>query len=475
MRARLILIPSALLALGIAAAIFVTLYDARGRIESETNSGVELGGLLIDYALDDVAVSANPDDALERLLLALRHVRHITVEYRPEPGGGAPAVMAAAPNPEAPKWFLDFFAAPKIVKTYPVRLEGERRGELVISTKPSDEVAEIFDALAFLTTLLAAISAGVVGLILLTARQTLRPLNDLVAGLDRLRRGEFAGLEEIRIVELRQIGEQFNRLARSLARTEADNHLLIDRLMSIQETERKELARELHDEFGASLFGIRAAASCIIDDASSGAIESRKDEIIGRAEAISALADSIQKQNYRILERVRPVILNQIGLVKAVGHLVEEWGAANREIDCALSLPQGQPGFGEEVSLTSYRTIQECLTNVARHAKAKRVRVALSAEAGDGERRAIRIEVEDDGVGLPAEFRFGFGFLGMSERVRKLGGALHVANGALGGARVEALLPAAEPEARDACKSVTSTSLASTSIERAAAKWAGAK
>jgi two-component system sensor histidine kinase UhpB len=455
MRARLILIPSGLLALGIVAAIFVTLYGATERIRSEIASGVNLGGILIGYALDDVVVAADPEEALQQLQDELAHIRHITVRYKRYWGGPKDYAAPSAPNPEAPKWFLQFFAPERIVKSYPVTIKGQQHGELVMWTKPSDEVAEIWSGLVFLTGLLAAISIGIVTLIALTANQMLRPLNELVDGLGRLQRGQFSGLGEICVVELRQIGEQFNRLARSLARTEADNHLLIDRMMSLEEAERKELARELHDEFGASLFGIRAAASCIIEDASSDRNAERRREIISRAEAISALADSIQRQNYRILERIRPVILHQVGLLNAVKHLVEDWRSAHRDVRCELRLPAEQPAFDEEASLTSYRIVQECLTNVARHAGARSVRVALEiddnrddyAAASTAGGRGIHISIEDDGVGLPTDFRFGFGFLGMSERVRKLGGRLNVSNGGRAGALIEAFIPASNAPA----------------------------
>jgi len=455
MRARLILIPSGLLALGIVTAIFVTLYGAKDRIRSEMASGVNLGSILIGYALDDVVVAAEPEEALQQLQDELAHIRHITVRYKRYWGGLNDYTAPSAPNAEAPKWFLEFFEPERIVKTYPVTIKGQQHGELVMWTKPSDEVAELWNGLVFLTGLLAAISVGIVVLISLTANQMLRPLKDLVDGLGRLQRGQFSGLGEICVVELRQIGEQFNRLARSLARTEADNHLLIDRMMSIEEAERKELARELHDEFGASLFGIRAAASCIIEDASCDLNAERTQEIISRAEAISALADSIQRQNYRILERIRPVILHQVGLLSATRHLVDDWRSAHRDVNCDLYLPAEQPAFDEEVSLTSYRIVQECLTNVARHARARSVRIALeindarneSAHASTAGPRSIHVSIEDDGVGLPTDFRFGFGFLGMSERVRKLGGRLHVSNGARAGALIEAFIPVSDAAA----------------------------
>jgi two-component system sensor histidine kinase UhpB len=310
-----------------------------------------------------------------------------------------------------------------------------------MSAEPGDEVGEVWDELVFLISLLSAISVGVVSLIWLSTSITLRPLRELVAGLDRLERGQFDGLGEIRVAELRRVGEQFNRLAKSLARTEADNRLLIDRLMSVQESERKELARELHDEFGASLFGIRAAASCIIEAASAdGSEQQRFKEITERAGAISSLADAIQKHNYRILERIQPIVLNQMGLYNALRHLADAWCAAHRDFKCELTTPAEQPVLSEDVNLTIYRIVQECLTNVARHSKATNVRIAMNTAAN----QSMSIRVADDGVGLPRDFRFGFGFLGMSERVRKFGGRLKVSNGRKSGTLIEVVIPLAE-------------------------------
>jgi two-component system, NarL family, sensor histidine kinase UhpB len=447
MRLRLILIPPCFLLLGIIVAIGVMLYDARDRIALETASGVTIGTHLIEYALDDVAAAHDPEAALARLQAELAHVRHIRVAYQTD--GGTPKAVKQREGKEAPAWFLSWFEPEYIARRFPVVIADKPHGELIMWTKPSDEAAEVWEELVFLIGLLSIISAGIVTLIWLSASQTLKPLRELVEGLDRLQCGQFDAVADMRVAELRRVGEHFNMLAQSLARTEADKRLLIDRLMSIQESERKELARELHDEFGASLFGIRAAASCIIDAASS-AKEGCVSEIIERAKAVSSLADTIQKHNYRILERIRPITLSQMGLYNALHHLVDEWRTAHSGFDCKLVMPDGQPHFNEAISLTSYRIVQECLTNVARHSKAKQVDIVI-----DCKRAAcfsahleenVSISVADDGVGLPRDFRFGFGFLGMNERVRNLGGYLKISNAEQAGARIEAIIPVTRAE-----------------------------
>jgi two-component system sensor histidine kinase UhpB len=105
-----------------------------------------------------------------------------------------------------------------------------------------------------------------------------------------------------------------------------------------------------------------------------------------------------------------------------------------------LTTPAEQPVLSEDVNLTIYRIVQECLTNVARHSKATNVRIAMNTAAN----QSMSIRVADDGVGLPRDFRFGFGFLGMSERVRKFGGRLKVSNGRKSGTLIEVVIPLAE-------------------------------
>jgi two-component system sensor histidine kinase UhpB len=443
LRMRVVLIPFCILLLGMLAATGLNLLAARSRIGNESKSGITVGSLLIGYALERLAETPNADETFTRLRSELAQVRHIQVRY--EPLSSQTRVQHFERNREgqdAPEWFQHLFEGPKVVKNFPVVIDGVARGTLVMSTRPADEVAEVWSGLVFLLELLGVISIAIVTLLYLTARFTLKPLHELADGLDRLEHGQFDALAEIKVAELHRIGEKFNDLARSLARTQDDNRLLIDRLMSVQDAERKELARELHDEFGASLFGIRAAASCIVEDASQKPAEARA-EIIEQAHVISSLADTIQKHNYRILDRIRPVVLHQMGLMDAVRQLVETWSTANRNIACTLKLPPdadtSERLIDEAASLTCYRIIQECLTNAARHSKAKSVSVSVALTKAPVPQ--VTIDVEDDGTGLPPDFRFGFGFLGMSERARKLGGRLEIGKGTCGGTLIRALIP----------------------------------
>jgi two-component system sensor histidine kinase UhpB len=436
-RTRLILLPTFVFCVGLLAAIAVTLLAARNRIDAETLSGVDLAGLVIRYALTGLATASDPEEALRRLQQELEKVRHVKVRYVARQSEAEPP-----PDERAAAWMPSFFASERIVARYPVTVRGEPRGMLVMSTRPSDEAAEIWGGLSFLTMLLAAIAAVIGVAILFTTRQTLKPLAELVEGLRRLRQGQFDALREIEVVELQEIGARFNELAAALARTRADNRLLVDRLMAIQDSERKALARELHDEFGAALFGIRAAASCILERTAFAASADPKDEIVRRAQTIATLAETLQQQSRRMLDRVRPQVLQRLGLCDALLDLVDRWRGTHQGIACDLSLPEAACTVDEETGATIYRIVQEGLTNVARHSEARHVRVTLGFDENKRSGTTLaRLTVEDDGKGLPQDFRFGFGLLGMTERVRKLGGRLGVANGGTAGTRIDAILP----------------------------------
>jgi two-component system, NarL family, sensor histidine kinase UhpB len=443
LRMRVMLIPATILLLGMLAAIAATLFVARTRISSETASGVGMANLLIGFALDEIANDRNPEAALLRLRRELANVRHVRMRYRPDP---ALLARPAAEIKETPRWFQALFEPPHIAASYPLVISGVPRGDLILWTWPADEVAEIWGDLIFLIILLGAVATAIVALLYSSAHFALKPLHDLEQGLDRLERGRFQALAEIRVAELRRIGERFNRLAASLASTEAQNHQLVDRLLSVQEAERKELAHELHDEYGAALFGIRAAASCILETLGTGSVPAAAAEEIGdRARAASRLADSIQKQNYRILDRIRPVVLHRMGLAEALRHLTETWRATHRDIGCVLDIPAALPEPSEEANLACYRIIQECLTNIARHAQAKQAFVLVDHKKDqNGGSLGIRIRVEDDGRGLPENFRSGFGLLGMNERARKFGGHLTVTRRLPAGTCVEALIPCSQ-------------------------------
>ena len=237
----------------------------------------------------------------------------------------------------------------------------------------------------------------------------------------------------------RQSIEQANlRLAaqRELADALTENRKLSQRYLQIQEEERRFLARELHDELGQSLNAIKVDAVTIRD-----AVNDLPE--VGRsAQSIIDVSSKVYDVVRSLLRQLRPVALDELGLAGAVQHSVDEWQRRHKSIDCVLSIDGEFSGLNEDTNITAYRFVQECLTNVARHALAQCVEVSLrhrELETGSGR---LELFVDDNGRGVdPAAPRTGLGLIGLRERVEALGGSFEITGSPGSGTRVSATIP----------------------------------
>jgi two-component system, NarL family, sensor histidine kinase UhpB len=157
--------------------------------------------------------------------------------------------------------------------------------------------------------------------------------------------------------------------------------------------------------------------------------------------------NALQQFNRRVLERLRPVGLAELGLTDALAALMRLWRETHPGVVIETSISPSLGVRGETAELTIYRIVQEALTNVFRHARATHVDVtvepAASFPAGTAATEAILVSVRDNGAGLPADHKQGFGMLGMRERVLALGGTMTVAS-THQGVTVEATVPCGE-------------------------------
>ena len=193
----------------------------------------------------------------------------------------------------------------------------------------------------------------------------------------------------------------YERQRRELERRERALARLSARLLSAQEKERRRIARRLHDELGQTLAAARWAL----------AAEDREgaDGLLARAvEGLRSLARDL-----------RPPLLDELGLAPALRNLVERFTAATG-IEAEAWLPEMR--FSEQVEMAVFRTVQEALENVRRHAGARRVQLRLELDG-----RRLVGEVRDDGRGFrPGEVQEGLGLSGMREWMALVGGGLEV-------------------------------------------------
>lgn len=217
----------------------------------------------------------------------------------------------------------------------------------------------------------------------------------------------------------------------------AQNRRLARQLIQLQEEERRHLARELHDEVGQCCVAIKVDAACIAQDTGN-----RLPATQASARAIIDTADRLHDAVRGMLHRLRPTGLDDLGLVACLQVLLNSW-SQRHGIAATFSAEGALDDFDEATNITLYRTVQESLTNIARHAGASRTVVALRrATASPDDPDCITLTIDDDGTGLPVgDSRSGFGLLGMRERVDALNGRFSLTAAPTGGTRVEVVLP----------------------------------
>ena len=206
--------------------------------------------------------------------------------------------------------------------------------------------------------------------------------------------------------------------------------------LALQEAERRELARELHDELGQHLHLIKLEAVALRNASGRGG-QTEQEGCAAGAVAVIQAVDHVQRVVREMLGRLRPVALDELGLQAALEHLVSGWRSRHPVPALELSVKGDLDPHGESVHIAVYRIVQEGLTNVLRHARARRVSIGIDA-TGAG----LRLTLADDGGGAePGRLTAGLGLLGMRERVEALGGHIDVDTGPGLGCRIRVWLP----------------------------------
>lgn len=219
------------------------------------------------------------------------------------------------------------------------------------------------------------------------------------------------------------------RRRREATRLLDQNRELAQKLIALQESERLALARELHDEFAQHCTAIRIEATYIQRSTS-------LEQIGEAARRAAASAESLQVGVRRLVRRLRPAELDQLGLVAAMQSLCEGW-TTRSGIPCGFHSRGDLCQRGEAIDTTIYRVTQEALANVVRHAHATRVQVELTATP-----QVLSLTVEDDGRGFAvATPERGFGLRGATERAAALGGSFEADSVPGAGTRIRMRLP----------------------------------
>ncbi|MDD5277664.1 MAG: histidine kinase [Methylovulum sp.] len=336
-----------------------------------------------------------------------------------------------------PHWFAASYRRlfqPGLEVRRPVSFNKRVYGSVSVTPSDSLEIARAFADLSHLLGLSAVTVLAVCGLVFFSIQRLLRPAQVIVAGLQKMQQGDLAWrLPDFALHEWRCTATAINQLVMRQQQLLDDHERLALKLLTVQEQERSFLAHELHDEFGQCLAAIHALTAAISQTAAQ-----QCPELLTETEQIRRITQHIMDTLRGLLLRLRPADLDELGLSTSLGGLVQGWTARSHgktvyhldiHGDCR-TLPAPLP-------MTVFRIVQECLTNIAKHAQASQVRVMLNIVADH-----LDMQIADNGVASQLPFSTsGIGLLGIQERVTALAGQLDMRILTTGGLLITLRLP----------------------------------
>jgi two-component system sensor histidine kinase UhpB len=362
-------------------------------------------------------------------LQSLMHMRHLKIEFFNLEGKLVDSNVSETHTKaidQAPNWFVNFMgliSEPWQLQRLPVEILGQPKGAIVITPDPSYEFGEIWNQLAGIFYLAGAFFILTNILVAWIVFRALSPVEFILKALTELESGNLkVKMPNLKTSELSAISSKFNGMVKTLRASIEQNHQLSQKLIRIQEKERKSLARDLHDEFGQSLTAIHADAAVL-----KGLANKDYPKIKPSVNAISDLSKHLMNLVGGMLSRLKLGVLQELGLEEGLKDLLNTWQLRHPKIKLYFQVNlKALPKINETISITSYRIIQECLTNISRHAKAKHVAIEIQVLKKNLSSKMIDIHVKDDGIGLSKSHRDGFGLSGMRERIHEVSGNIKI-------------------------------------------------
>lgn len=437
LRLRLILSVLGVLLVSLALGGWLFTWRAARSVEAEMRAALGVRA----QVMEAMAPQRGGAKSLTDLVASFDGDRHIKVSLLDAGGAEILASTLARPIGKAPPWFAAIVGVEPETVSIATPAAAGVGASLRLQTNPNNEIVEVWGETRDSFAVLALFCLASFALIHWMVGSALKPLTGLGTAFAKLGAGRYdTRVAPLGPSELTQAAAGFNRMAERLAAAEASNRRLSEQVARVQDEERAELARDLHDEVGPFLFSVNVDAAVIPRLAAEG----NRAALEERAGAIRAAVAHMQRQVRALLGQLRPVAALELGLAAALDSVIAPW-RQRTDITFTLSVDLPEESLGEALDGVLYRLVQEGVSNAVRHGRPRQVRVTLqmarNRAGGAGE---VQVSVDDDGAGLPASPEGGYGLPGMRERVAALGGDLTLANRSDGpGVTLRARLPLA--------------------------------
>ena len=388
----------------------IAIWQARDAVNKEVDSSINLAVQLITFGF--AQASPTPFHATDWLpkLNSLNQTRHLSIQLK-EPSGQI--ISFAHKNHQI------------------TRANGEHI-TLIIQANPLDEITEVWqESLAFFGTLLLLTLFTFLA-VNLAFNKALKSIAVIVNALKVIETGQYSQkLPDFSIQEYDSIAKAINHMTGELNTSRQQNRALTQHTLEIQEDERQRLSQELHDELGQSLTAIKVMAVTAAH---------KQADIKQATDAIIAICDHLVTVVRSMMHQLHPLVLTELGLKATMEDLLNHWAMRNPELHLAIACPDEIDRLEQKITIQIFRIVQECLTNIVRHAQASQAEISLKIEHRP--EKTLRLQVSDDGRGCAVDnIKSGFGLLGMRERVTSLGGELSIQTQPQQGMSIIATIP----------------------------------
>ncbi|MDE1918900.1 MAG: HAMP domain-containing protein [Sphingomonadales bacterium] len=417
LRLRVILLVALVLFVSMALGAAVVGVKARRVLDAELDAGLIGARQTVASAYEDLPQSDHPARDLRQLVATFDGNRHVQAQLVLPGGKVAFASHTQSLGLPPPGWFAHLLALDPPDIALPVPHTGFGPATLILNPTPALDVRAAWSE--FLALIGGLVSMAVIGLVMvyLVIGAAFRPFTVLAQRFGQIGAGDYTGrVEENGPPELRRLQQGFNRMAAQLAASTTRNHLLTEQMVRLQEEERADIARDLHDEIGPHLFAVSLDAEMIarLQEAGDHAA------VAERLQDIQSAVRHMQMQVRDLLGRLRPTQVTEFGLKVALEDLLRFWHGRQPGIAFTLSLPAET--LPETCAEVAYRIVQESVNNAVRHGRPHNIAILIRLSDG-----ALEVMVKDDGAGTGAASSAsgsGLGLVGMRERVQASGGTL---------------------------------------------------
>lgn len=402
--------------------------DARTSVRQESSASVELALGLIDAALMAEEFRPTSVNAWIQRVGHIEKIRHLRIGILP----GAVPIESGLPKRDAPpfdavpawfRWWVN--VEPVVVLREMAQPDGQFL-TLRIESYAEDEIREAWEEVQGFLVLQCALLVAIYLSVHFIAGRALRPVTSILKGLSAIEEGDYdASLPRFGLSELDRISSGINHLSSSLKASRDENRALTRHSLTIQEDERRSIAQEIHDEFGQNLTAIKMMTGMIQGETQV-------------TSEIQRLCDRSFAAVRALMRRLRPMVLEDLGLKAAIADLKDHWQKSFPDFDLNIQCDPALEELKGVMSLEIYRIIQEAVTNALRHSEGTRALVLIEALPMD----MISLVIKDDGKGiLEWPERRGFGLIGMRERVASLRGKFQLVNRPDEGLEIRVLMP----------------------------------